>query len=123
VAQHLLSCRCRSRSESAVEIKGCITRCNARRLASNAQKHRCLLQNESPIMNCATAEAQSACWTSVNDTLTNVEVCPPQSDGSLALSPNNTCCQALADVENCWDSLGTQDEAPLWTVGGKEYGM
>lgn len=73
------------------------------------------------LLNCA--ETESACYTSVNETLSDADVCPPQADGSLPLAANSTCCQALTDADDCWDSLVTQDEAPLWTVGGKEYGV
>ncbi|PRW20899.1 RNA helicase [Chlorella sorokiniana] len=72
---------------------------------------------------CGTPEAESACYMAVEDTLSNPDVCPPQADGSLALSPNNTCCQALADADSCWDSFATQDEPSVWTVGGKNYTM
>lgn len=68
------------------------------------------------------AEAESACYISVNETLTDADVCPPQGDGSLQLSPTSTCCQALAGGD-CWDSLATRDEAPVWTVGGKNYSV
>lgn len=58
----------------------------------------------------------------MNETLTDTDICPAQGDGSLPLSPNSTCCQALA-AGDCWDSLATQDEAPVWTVGGKNYSV